>query len=187
MDAKQIDEMLKPVLLKDLRIQCRVRGISPAGGKEQLSERLKEHMLATGDFNVKNEAGENIPLSALVGSLGGASAGTNVNNYARPEGQNVGNMMTDRPSSRVLAVPGGVSSIVLGDASNVPKPASPAAKAAPAPAPHTTSQIFGNDASHLNNNYARPGGAQNLGNYITGRNSSRVLAPPGGASQITFG
>ena len=42
--------MLKPILLKDLRIQCRARGLSPAGGKEQLSDRLKEHMLATGDL-----------------------------------------------------------------------------------------------------------------------------------------
>ena len=41
--------MIKQVLLKDLRIQCRARGLSPAGGKEQLSERLKENMMATGD------------------------------------------------------------------------------------------------------------------------------------------
>lgn len=31
------------------------------------------------------------------------------------EGQNVGNFLTDRPSSRVLAVPGGISQIVFGD------------------------------------------------------------------------
>ena len=34
-----------------------------------------------------------------------------VNNYARPEGQNVGNFVTDRSSSRVLAPPGGKSSV----------------------------------------------------------------------------
>jgi hypothetical protein len=34
---------------QDLRIQCRARGLSPAGGKEQLSDRLKEHMIATND------------------------------------------------------------------------------------------------------------------------------------------
>jgi SPIRAL1-like protein len=49
MEQVDVDKMLKPVLLKDLRIQCRVRGISPAGGKEQLTERLKEHMIATND------------------------------------------------------------------------------------------------------------------------------------------
>lgn len=36
------------------------------------------------------------------------------------------------------------------------------------------------------NNYSRPSG-QNVGNFLTERNSSRVLAPPGGASQISFG
>ncbi len=37
------------------------------------------------------------------------------NNYGRPEGQNVGNFLTDRPSSRVLAAPGGASQILFGD------------------------------------------------------------------------
>ena len=37
-----------------------------------------------------------------------------VNNYARPDGQNTGNFMTDRNSSRVLAPPGGFSSFSLG-------------------------------------------------------------------------
>lgn len=44
-----IDRMLKQVMLKDMRVNCRLRGLSPAGGKEQLSDRLGEHMLATGD------------------------------------------------------------------------------------------------------------------------------------------
>lgn len=41
----------------------------------------------------------------------GAATG---NNYYRAEGQNVGNFMTDRPSSRVLAPPGGGSQISFG-------------------------------------------------------------------------
>lgn len=41
-------------------------------------------------------------------------AGTNNNNYSRPAGQNVGNFLTDRPSSRVLAAPGGASQIIFG-------------------------------------------------------------------------
>ena len=49
MSPEECDKMIKQVLLKDLRIQCRARGLSPAGGKEQLSERLKENMMATGD------------------------------------------------------------------------------------------------------------------------------------------
>ena len=41
----------------------------------------------------------------------------------RAEGQNVGNFLTDRPSSRVLAAPGGISQIVFGDGAKgiVPK------------------------------------------------------------------
>jgi hypothetical protein len=35
--------------------------------------------------------------------------------------------------------------------------------------------------------HALPRRAQNLGNFMTDRNSSRVLAPPGGASSIRFG
>jgi SPIRAL1-like protein len=50
MTPEEVDKTLKQVLLKDLRIQCRARGLSPAGGKEQLSERLKEHMMATQDL-----------------------------------------------------------------------------------------------------------------------------------------
>ena len=50
----------------------------------------------------------------------------NANNYVRPGGQNVGNFLTERNSSRVLAVPGGISQIVFGD-----DPAPPAAKARP--------------------------------------------------------
>ena len=36
------------------------------------------------------------------------------NNYSRPDGQNAGNFLTDRPSSRVIHNPGGGSSLCLG-------------------------------------------------------------------------
>ncbi|CAF2042178.1 protein SPIRAL1 [Brassica rapa] len=36
---------------------------------------------------------------------------TPVNNYARAEGQNTGNFLTDRPSTKVHAAPGGGSSL----------------------------------------------------------------------------
>jgi SPIRAL1-like protein len=49
MASVDVDKLLKPVLLKDLRIQARARGINPAGGKEQLTDRIKEHMIATND------------------------------------------------------------------------------------------------------------------------------------------
>lgn len=54
--------------------------------------------------------------AAVPGETQGSQAGdeTLKNNYVRPEGQNVGNFVTDRPSSRVLAPPGGASNISLG-------------------------------------------------------------------------
>lgn len=54
--------------------------------------------------------------AAVPGEIQGSQAGdeTLKNNYVRPEGQNVGNFVTDRPSSRVLAPPGGASNISLG-------------------------------------------------------------------------
>ncbi len=42
-------EAIKPLGMKDLRLQCRARGISPAGSKEVLVDRLVEHMADTKD------------------------------------------------------------------------------------------------------------------------------------------
>jgi hypothetical protein len=36
--------------MQDLRTQCRQRKLSPAGGREQLAERLKEDMLSKNDL-----------------------------------------------------------------------------------------------------------------------------------------
>lgn len=44
-----IDDALKVFLLKDLRNQCRARGLNPGGPREDLVERIKEHMIKTGD------------------------------------------------------------------------------------------------------------------------------------------
>jgi len=45
-----VDDLLKPVLLKDLRIQCRARGLNPGGNREALFDRVRENMLSTGDM-----------------------------------------------------------------------------------------------------------------------------------------
>ena len=46
----QVNDLLRPLLLKDLRNQCRARGLNPAGAKDSLTDRLREHMLQTGDL-----------------------------------------------------------------------------------------------------------------------------------------
>lgn len=50
MEGSSINDTLKHLMMKDLRIQCRARGITPAGGREALIERLREHMLDTNDL-----------------------------------------------------------------------------------------------------------------------------------------
>ena len=45
-----VDDFLKPVMLKDLRISCRARGLNPGGSREVLAERVKEDMMKTGDM-----------------------------------------------------------------------------------------------------------------------------------------
>jgi hypothetical protein len=45
----EVTETLKKLMLKDLRIQCRSRGLNPGGGKGTLVERLKDHILSTKD------------------------------------------------------------------------------------------------------------------------------------------
>lgn len=90
-------------------------------------------------------------------------------------GQNVGNFITDRNSSRVLAPPGGMTSIVFGDASSAAEapsprsrkadpPLSPAARAGlpagkPGPPPGALSGIGQEGSNRPNNNYSRPEGA----------------------------
>jgi SPIRAL1-like protein len=121
----QLDDLLRPVLLKDLRINCRARGLNPGGGRETLFDRLKEDMLATGNLEMTSDAGAAAAAGAEAAAAraadagaaaaeGGAAPAALANNYVRPEGQNTGNFLTGRPSSRVLAPPGGGTSIHLG-------------------------------------------------------------------------
>jgi len=162
MTPAEIDSLLKPLTLRDLRVQLRAREQSPAGGQEALRDRLKEHMVSSNDFAIKNEDGADMATVVVVAGQASSELATGKlqNNYVRPAGQNVGNFLTDRNSSRVLAPPGGGSQIVFGDE--------------------------GLKKESMNNNYSRPSG-QNVGNFLTDRNSSKVSNPPGGASQIIFG
>jgi SPIRAL1-like protein len=49
----------------------------------------------------------------------------------------------------------------------------------------TLNRVPLSNENNNNNNYVRSN-SQNVGNFLTGRNSSRVLAPPGGASSGIF-
>ena len=114
--------------VKDLRVQCRRAGVSPAGGREALQERLQEAVSHGFQVDVARPGtAEDIQARSQMYARAGAPEprgigfgaevpqgdgfGTNNNNYSRPDSQNVGNFLTDRPSSRVLAPPGGGSQI----------------------------------------------------------------------------
>lgn len=49
MSSTEVGDVLKPLLLKDLRTNCRARNLNPGGSRESLFERLKENMLDTQD------------------------------------------------------------------------------------------------------------------------------------------
>ena len=117
--------------LKDLRSQCRRAGVSPAGGRAALQERLEDavrqgfqvHLERPGtaeDFAMRKQqyaavgGAEPQGVSFASGEAQDGGFGISNNNYSRPDSQNVGNFLTDRPSSRVLAPPGGGSQISFG-------------------------------------------------------------------------
>ena len=80
---------IKGMMIKDLRVHCRANGISPAGPKDELVERLLAAVEAGTDLNL---LGENF------GAVHAGVAGAGGNNYSRPVSQNVDNFLTDKPS-----------------------------------------------------------------------------------------
>ena len=114
---------LKRMPLSELRTLCRRHSLQPAGCKDALVERLEDWMMMMNNNNNNNNTG--VEISHDVFDATRAAPGTtrgrennnnnnntnnNSNNYARATSQNVGNFLTERPTSRVLAPPGGASS-----------------------------------------------------------------------------
>ena len=118
---------------------------------------------------------------------------------------NCDNFMTDRPSTRVRAPPGGASSISFGGGA-APAPVRRAAPAAPRAAPASTKReepapkavLQESNASaavgavpgakpRVSSNAYATGSNQNCGNVITDRPTTRLHAPPGGKSSFSLG
>ena len=112
---------LKRMPLSELRTLCRRHSLQPAGCKDALVERLEDWMM----MMMMNNNNTGVEISRDVFDATRAAPGTtrgrennnnnnntnnNSNNYARATSQNVGNFLTERPTSRVLAPPGGASS-----------------------------------------------------------------------------
>eukprot|EP00191_Tetraselmis_sp_GSL018_P015356 CAMPEP_0177596772 /NCGR_PEP_ID=MMETSP0419_2-20121207/11315_1 /TAXON_ID=582737 /ORGANISM="Tetraselmis sp., Strain GSL018" /LENGTH=190 /DNA_ID=CAMNT_0019088815 /DNA_START=701 /DNA_END=1273 /DNA_ORIENTATION=- len=190
------------MVVRELRSELRSRGLSPAGGIDTLRDRLLDALTQDNAETQPDGPGTQ------------AAVGANVNNYQRPDGQNVGNFITDRPSSRVLAHPGGGSQISLSwESDSKPDPCPAPAETCQKPlgpdleasipqaqvevlpkvsgsaenvAPSSVASPAASSEGFSKNNYSRPSG-QNIGNFITDRPTSRVLSHPGGVSQIVLG
>ena len=89
-----------------------------------------------------------------------AAARPSANRFATGSNQNAGNVLTDKPTTRVVAPPGGRSSDIF--------------NLGPAP------------ATESSNRFAT-GSNPNAGNVLSERPTTRVHAPPGGHSSIRFG
>ena len=112
---------LKRMPLSELRTLCRRHSLQPAGCKDALVERLEDWMMMMNNNN-NNNTNTGVEISRDVFDATRAAPGTTRgrennnnnnnknNNYARANSQNVGNFLTERPTSRVLAPPGGASS-----------------------------------------------------------------------------
>ena len=98
---KATKDDVKAMMLADLRTLCRQNGLSPAGSRDTLIERVCEAI----------DRGE-CEATTTVKAAGGVS--TMDNNYGRSGGQNVGNFLTGRKTSRGLREPGGGSSFIFG-------------------------------------------------------------------------
>mmetsp|Transcript_134247 Transcript_134247/g.189718 ORF Transcript_134247/g.189718 Transcript_134247/m.189718 type:complete len:224 (+) Transcript_134247:46-717(+) len=125
------------------------------------------------------------------------------NSYANGSNQNCGNVISDIPSTRVAAPPGGKSSICLGwddrpvaraagrpaeEASRVQAhrpPAGEAVRRDHRSVPEDQAQAYGTRPRESSNSYAS-GNSQNTGNVLTGVPTTRVSRPPGGASEMSL-
>jgi len=99
--------------LPQLRVALRDAGLQPGGGLEALRTRLLEHAHGAAPAPTADAVSAGASAVTRPGDVSDPSA-LRGNNYSRPDGQNVGNFISDRPSSRVIAPPGGGSQITLG-------------------------------------------------------------------------
>jgi len=184
---------------------------TPKSGEQSRMNGQRRHLMSEeGSTDDTSVDGSNVtPRSGqrkLVTDTNGAAFGQRLqrsssNTFARGADQNCGNMMTNTPTTRVCAPPGGASSISLSHddgssqvrrAQSTPRMSdctSSASGVTPRsvrrnPAVDTNSTGSGQRSS--SNTFAR-GSNQNCGNVLTDRPTSRISAPPGGASSIDFG
>mmetsp|Transcript_26272 Transcript_26272/g.57782 ORF Transcript_26272/g.57782 Transcript_26272/m.57782 type:complete len:275 (-) Transcript_26272:154-978(-) len=132
-------------------------------------------------------------------TFGARIARPSSNNFASGTNQNYGNSISDTPSTRVARPPGGESSFSFGwEEPGPPRRAAPgagcdglgaqvAAGARGAQAPSGPSEYVAGGRLRVSGNSYASGANQNSGNVLSDVASTRVSAPPGGASSFSFG
>ncbi|XP_027078858.1 protein SPIRAL1-like 2 [Coffea eugenioides] len=98
------------------------RGVSAGGGQSSLGylfgggeaantpPAAKTEVKASNGESSTNPAAVSQPVDAIKQVPAGIQS-NNANNYMRADGQNCGNFLTERPSTKVHAAPGGGSSL----------------------------------------------------------------------------
>ena len=142
------------------------------------------------------KAGESTPAARNTSTTARISS----NAYATGSNQNSGNFITDRPTTKVHAPPGGRSQISFGDdTTTASKPTKTpvvekttegmkSLRVTKEPTPVVAKEtVRAKASSGVSSNRFASGSNQNCGNFITDRPTTRVHAPPGGKSSITFG
>jgi len=132
------------------------------------------------------------------------SRGVSANTFAQGSDQNCGNVITDRPTTRLHAPPGGKTSICLGfdsqveppkskagaiktDATKADVPKSQTEADTKVPTPARAPAQGGLPLGGTSSNAFAQGSNQNCGNFITDTPTTRVHAPPGGKSSMVLG
>ncbi|EPS62977.1 hypothetical protein M569_11815 [Genlisea aurea] len=90
------------------------RGTSSGGGQSSLGYLFGEEVPPAKPENKPHASTPSVPSADIPAGIQGSQK----NNYFRADGQNTGNFLTDRPSTKVHAAPGGGSSLgyLFGDA-----------------------------------------------------------------------
>lgn len=107
------------------------------------------------------------------------------NAFASNTSQNSGNFLTERPSTTLLAPPGGRSTICLGEYPEVKQLVPPVVP--PGGKSSICLGLDGKEAAPVSSNAFACGNNQNCGNVLTNRPTTLLHAPPGGRSTIRLG
>eukprot|EP00940_MAST-03C_sp_MAST-3C-sp2_P001974 g1974.t1 len=169
---------------------------APPGGRSNIS--------LFGGYGETETVKKTVPTKTATATKVEATAPTkktttvSSNKFACGSNQNCGNFITDRSTTRIHAPPGGRTQIsIFGDRSSsftraekktkAPAPALKETSKTNVSAPPATTAPAVRKSRHTSSNAFATGSNQNCGNFITDRPTTRVRAPPGGRSQITFG